>query len=477
VSVAKAPQVGRVRALRYNRPNVSSRRLTAALEYAARCGLLLAATLAPSPLAAQTGGAPTAPSPAPAAPSSPLPSWLQVHAEHRTRYESVDVRYRANEVGADQQLDFRTRLQVRLTAPHAFGYAEIQDSRIALNDSASTVGISQVLDTHVLQLHGGLNWKDLGDRHLGVQIEAGRFSRDFGFRRVISRSIYRNTTNAFDGVIGRVSGATWNVQALAFRPVLYVYPSLDRDPRYTRLRVGGLYATSTRWKAANADIYGLVWHDGTAAPAASRRALTTVGARVFGQVGRSRRAEYEVETAVQRGEVGPLTHRAWFNHTQAGYTWTAAWRPRLLALFDYASGDADPRDDVSGAYDLLLGARRFEFGPMGIHGLIPRSNIVSPGVWLIVRPVAAFESGLQLRGMYLAEARDRWRTTALVDPTGAAGRHVGEQLEWRNRYRFTPHLEFDGGLTVFREGPFVKRLRPGSSGRSVHLYAGLEVKY
>lgn len=439
------------------------------------------ATLGPGAAAGQTA-APAVPPPPPSA-SAPastrpvLPSWLQVHAEHRTRYESVDVRYRANEPGGDQQLDFRTRLQVRLTAPRAFGYAEIQDSRIALDDSVSTVGISQVLDTHVLQLHAGLTWKDVGRHRLGVQIEGGRFSRDFGFRRVISRSIYRNTTNAFDGVIGRVGGATWNVQALAFRPVLYVYPSLDRDPRYTRLRVGGVYATTTRLKAANADVYALVWRDGRSAPAASRRALTTVGARVFGQFGPGRHAEYEVESAVQRGEVGPLDHRASFAHLQAGYAWTTPWRPRLLALYDYASGDADPTDRTSGAYDLLLGARRFEFGPMGLHGLIPRSNIISPGVWFIVRPAAPLETGLQIRGMYLAQARDRWRSTALVDPTGAAGRHVGEQIEWRTRYRFTPHLEFDGGLTVFREGSFVERLRPSSPGRSVHVYAGLEVKY
>ncbi len=431
------------------------------------------------PGVAQTPASPLPQPPAAsaAAAASPLPSWLQVHVEHRTRYESVDVRYRANESGADEHLEFRSRLQMRLTSAHAFAYSEIQDSRLTLDDSASTVGTSQVLNTHVLQLHAGLVWKDVGAHELSFQVEGGRFSRDFGFRRVISRSIYRNTTNAFDGVIGKVAGATWSVQALGFRPVLYTYPSLDRDPRYARLRVGGFYATSTRLRAANADLYALVWRDGRAAPAATRRSLTTVGARVFGQLGATRRAEYEVEAARQVGEVGPLDHRAAFAHAQAGYTWAARWRPRLLALVDYASGDADPGDGRSGAYDLLIGARRFEFGPMGLHGLIPRSNVISPGLWLIVRPTAPLETGLQLRGIWLAEPRDRWRTTSLVDPTGAAGSHVGEQLEWRTRYRFTSHLEFDGGLTLFREGPFVERLRPSRNGRSVHFYAGLEVRY
>lgn len=428
---------------------------------------------------AQTAPAapPVSPAPRPA-PEPVLPSWLQVHAEQRTRYESVDSRYRSTETGGDEHLEFRTRLQVRLTSTHAWAYSEIQDSRVTLTDSASTIGISQKLNTHVLQLHAGVGWKDLGAHKIAVQVEGGRFSRDFGFRRVISRSIYRNTTNAFDGLIARVGGATWSVQALATRPVLYVYPSLDRDPRYTRLRMHGVYATTTKVRSANADAYALLWRDGSAAPAASRRDLVTVGGRVFGQFGAARRAEYEVEGALQTGEVGVLSHRASFQHAQVGYNWPSVpGRPRALLIWDYASGDADPGDTKSGAYDLLIGARRFEFGPMGLHGLIPRSNLVSPGLWIITRPTAALETGLQVRGVLLAEARDRWRSTGLGDPTGAAGRHVGEQFEWRSRYRFTPHVEMDTALTLFEEGRFARTLKPSPHGRSLHFYAGVEVKY
>jgi len=431
--------------------------------------------------------APGVPAPAPATPqanapapasSAVWPSWLQVHAEHRTRYESVDARYRSTETGGDEHFEFRTRLQVRLSSAHAWAYGEAQDSRITFTDSASTIGISQVLNTHLLQLHAGVGWKDLGARKLSLQLEGGRFSRDFGFRRVLSRSIYRNTTNAFDGVIARVGGATWSVQGLATRPVLYSYPSLDRDPRFSRLRMGGVYATSTRVRQANADLYALVWRDGRAAPAAIRRELLTVGGRVFGQFGPERRAEYEVEAATQHGEVGGLDHRASFQHAQAGFNWPAsAWRPRALLIWDYASGDADPTDAKSGAYDLLLGARRFEFGPMGLHGLLPRSNIISPGVWVIVRPAPPLETGLQVRGMWLAQARDRWRSTGLGSPDGTAGRHLGEQVEWRSRYRFTPHVELDTALTLFEEGRFATTLKPSPHGRSLHFYAGVEVRY
>ena len=84
---------------------------------------------------------------------------------------------------------------------------------------------------------------------------------------------------------------------------------------------------------------------------------------------------------------------------------------------------------------------------------------------------------MQVRGIWLAQARDRWRSTGLADATGAAGRHVGEQVEWRTRYRITPHLDFDGALTLFKEGAFVRAVKPSPHGRSVHLYAGLDLHY
>ena len=424
-----------------------------------------------------TAPAPPAQPPAPAS-RSPLPDWLQVHAEQRTRYETIDARYRPNEVGGDQQLDFRTRFQVRVSSPRTWAYTEIQDSRIALNDSASTVGTAQVLNTHVLQLHAGLAWKDVGARKVSVQIEAGRFSRDFGFRRLIARNLYRNTTNAFDGLVGRVSGKTWAVHTLATRPVYYTYPALTRDPRFDRLRFGGLYATTNRVRQANADLYALIWRDGGAMPAADRRRLNTVGGRLFGQFGPGRRAEYELELTLQSGVVGGRAHRAWSAHAQVGHTWAdTRWRPRVLALWDYASGDADPTDQRSGAFDLLMGARRFEFGPVGLYNLLPRSNLMSPSGWLLLKPTGALDTSLQVRASWLAEARDRWRSMGLVDATGAAGRHIGEQAEWRSRYRFSSHLDFDGAVTVFREGAFVRALKPSPKGRAVHLYAGLDLHY
>lgn len=427
--------------------------------------------------------APAAPAPAPPAPAAPtsephLPAWLQVHVEQRTRYETVDVRYRAAEVGGDQQLDFRTRFQVGASSPRAWAFAEIQDSRITLHDSASTIGVGAMARTKVQQLHAGLAWRNVKGRGLTLQIEGGRFSRNVGGRRLISRNVYGNSTTAFDGLIAAAAGKTWSLSALATRPVFYTYPALTRDPRFDGLRFGGLHFTTSRMRQANADLYALVWHDGGGTTASARRELNTLGARMFGQFGQGGRADYEAELTYQGGSVGPRTHRAWMQHGQVGYHFPhTPWRPHVLAIWDYASGDADPGDTKSGAFDALIGDRRFELGPIGLYGLLGRSNLVSPGAWVILRPTAPLETWLQVRGVWLAEARDRWRPAGLVDPTGTAGRHVGTQVEWRTRYRFTSHVEFDGGVTVLDESDFLRALKPSLPAHAVHVYAGIDLRY
>lgn len=407
-----------------------------------------------------------------------LPDWLEVHGEQRTRYESADHRYRPGEVGGDELFAFRTRAQIRVTTKHLLGVAEVQDSRVGMTDSASTISSRLVFNTQISQLSAGVRWRDLGAAKLAVQVEAGRFSRDYGTGRLISRLIYANTTYIQDGVVAGLRSKNWTVQGLALRPVVYSYPNIERDPRFDRTRFGGVYATSTRSSKASFDLYVLHLNDGSAFPAATRRRLETPGVRVWGNFGPSNRIEYEAETATQWGTVGALTHRAWFEHVQVGYAWpNALFRPRLLGLYDYATGDADPTDQRSGAFDTLYGRVRFEFGPTSFYGVAGRSNLRSPGLWLILRPSQTTELSFQQRWLTLASARDRWRPIGVGDPTGAAGNDLGRQLEVRFRYRWRQFMDFDAGMAHFTEGDFVKAVRPMPGGHTTFYYAGTEWRF
>jgi hypothetical protein len=407
-----------------------------------------------------------------------LPSWLEVHAEQRTRYEWADHRYRPNEVGGDEMFAFRTRAQARVTTNHFIGIAEVQDSRVGMTDSASTISNRLVFNTKMSQLSAGVRWRDLGPAKLAVQIEAGRFSRDYGMGRLISRLIYANTTYIQDGVVVGLRSKNWTVQGLALRPVTYTYPNVERDERYDRARLGGVYATTTRIPHATIDGYYLHLNDGADFPAATRRRLETPGVRVLGNFGPANRIEYEGETAIQWGEVGALTHRAWFEHVQAGLAWPdVKFRPRLLGLVDYATGDDDPTDQRSGAFDTLYGRVRFEFGPTSFYGLAGRSNLLSPGLWLILRPSNSSELSIQQRWLTLASARDRWRPIGVGDPTGAAGTNLGRQVEVRYRHRWRQYMDFDAGVAHFTEGDFVRAVRPMPGGHTTFFFAGTEWRF
>lgn len=411
-------------------------------------------------------------------PLSRLTNWLELGGEHRIRVESIGRRYRLSENGSDDVLASRTRVRARVTFPRFVAVAELQDARMALTDEASTITNRMSSGPKFSQLSAGVRWRHLGAAQLTVQLEGGRFSRQYGNGRVLARAPYSNVSHSQDGFVLGVSHAAWSVHALAGRPAIYAYPSHHVDDRFGRALLAGVYATSTRVSRARADAYLLRLDDGSRFTPESRRRLNTAGLRVFHPLARDTHVDYESETILQWGTVGALVHRAWHEHAQVGYAWPAApLAPHLIALYDYATGDEDPTDGRSGTYDPLFGRTRFELGPTGIFGLVTRSNLMSPGVWLVTAPAKSLELSIQHRWAWLAEPRDRWRSIGLVDPTGRSGTALGTQTDVRVRYQLRNHLEVDGAVVYFREGAFVRAVRPNVAGRPVFFVLSTEVLF
>lgn len=404
-----------------------------------------------------------------------LPTWLEVHGEQRSRFESIGRRYRLSESGSDDVLGFRTRVRARVTLPRFVGMVEAQDARMSLTDGASNITNRMTSKLKFSQLSAGVRLPNLGAAKMTVTFEVGRFSRDYGNGRLIARPPYGNVSNSQDGAVLGITGKGWSVQTLAGRPVIYTYPGLRFDDRFRKARFGGVYATSSRIPHLGLDGYVLRLNDGTNFPAATRRRINTAGGRVFGTLGAGRRIDYENETVAQWGALGPLAHRAWFEHAQVGYAWPKApLAPHLIAIYDHASGDADPTDARSGAFDTLYGRSRFELGPTGIFGLVARSNLVSPGIWLITTPIRPVEFSVQHRWNRLDQARDRWRPIGLVDPSGRSGTDIGTQTDFRLRYRWRRHLELDSAVVYFHDGAFVRARKPGIAGRPTFFMLSTE---
>ena len=148
-----------------------------------------------------------------------------------------------------------------------------------------------------------------------------------------------------------------------------------------------------------------------------------------------------------------------------------------MAIFDRATGDADPNDARSGTYDPLFGARRFELGPSGLYNLVARTNLRSPGAAVILRPMRDMDVTIQQRRLWLDQARDSWQSSTLRDRAGMAGSQIGWQTDLRLRYRWKRFFEFDGALVILEEGDVPRRVKPAPAGHTTFLTTALEVRF
>jgi len=162
---------------------------------------------------------------------------------------------------------------------------------------------------------------------------------------------------------------------------------------------------------------------------------------------------------------------AFFQHAELGYTFDVESKLRAAFQFDYASGDADPFDDKNNRFDTLFGARRFEFGPTGIFGPFSRSNLITPGYRIILKPAGDWDVMFAHRFYWLASATDAWPTARIQDATGASGRYLGHQPEIRVRWGAIPgNLIIDVGAAYHFKGRFVNDA-PGGTEEGDAAYA------
>ncbi len=435
--------------------------------------------------------APRAPAAAPwrLATAADLPPWLHLSGSHRTRYETLGGQFRAARDGGDQMLALRTIILTELRGEALRAGIEIIDSRAFLDDSGSPLSTTMINPAELLQ--GYLAWSRddvllAGDHS---ELRAGRLTLDVGSRRLVARSLYRNTINTFTGVEWRWSDAQGrSLQAFYTLPVNRKPNTFDAlhdnriefDEEDTEVRLWGLhYDLALMPGGHRGDVYllGLNEADADGRPTRNRE-LYTPGLRLY-RPHAPGRVDYLVEAALQFGESRQTTaatdrrdldHLAHFEHVEIGYTWAHAWSPRLKAEFDYASGDDSPTDGDNDRFDPLFGARRFEFGPTGIYGPFARSNLLSPGLRLHAAPLANVRLMLAWRGFWLASARDAWTTTGLRDPSGATGSFIGQQVEMRLRWEVVPgNYRFEAGAACLVDGEFM-RDAPASPRQGDALY-------
>lgn len=412
------------------------------------------------------------------------PPWLELGGTYRVRYEALTSSLFPGVEESDRLLAERLLFAVRAGNQKVFAMFELEDARTQLDDAATPLGTDDVNTVEILQAHLGLGFSDAlrkGDR---LALQAGRMTVDLGSRRLVSRSRYPNTVNGFTGLQGTwrgpgAQGGTGGakgteVQVFFLLPVDRLPTERDRlddndmemDRDNSSVHFWGTYISDPQLASdLRGEVYVLALQEGDRPSAPTRnRDFVTTGARLLKAPARAR-WDFELEAALQRGESrrsasaadrNDLDHEAWFGHAHAAYTFNARHAPRLALRYDYASGDSDPNDDENGSFDPLYGARDFEFGPTGIFGLLPRSNLSSPGVVLELTPGSGRQLMFGYRPAWLASRRDGLTTIGARDPSGASGSFIGHLLEGRVRLDLFPgNLSLDVGAVYVDAGEFL----------------------
>ncbi|MCI0734364.1 MAG: alginate export family protein [Methylococcaceae bacterium] len=405
-----------------------------------------------------------------------LPKWLKFSVEQRTRYEGISNSFRANTRGGDQVFAFRTLVFLEATYEQFRVGGEFADSRI--DNPTSNTPVNNTLVNEVAMLQAYLAWqsKDFLDSGLGAEIKFGRQTLNIGSRRLVARNAMRNTINNFDGINFILNeGKHWQWWNFVVLPVtrLPTDPQSIRDgivqfdeENFDTIFAGSFLSVQELPLDSIVEVYfyQLSEDDGPNIQTANRN-LSTPGIRWFREPETSE-FDFELESALQTGTSRTTTAASnrttldqfsYFGHVALGYTFDYPWSPRLLLQYDYASGDADPNDGKNGRFDTLFGARRFEYGPTSIWGAFARSNINTPGVRLLVKPMADLSAMIAHRAYWLAEKRDTWVGSDLRDPTGRSGSFIGQQLEAQMIWNAIPKLlALETGWAHLFKGDFAK---------------------
>ncbi len=403
-----------------------------------------------------------------------LPQWLSFDGSFRARYETLAPQYRATRTGSDQVFVTRTTLQVGVHHGDFSLVGEMIDSRASLDDDGSFLNTTVVNPVELLQ--GYIQWRPRALLQSGDEndIRVGRITMDVGSRRFVARNRYRNTINAFTGIdwqwhsTGGGELRAFFTLPVAREPNTFVAlrdDDVEFDAEDSDVKFWGLVATAAWRELDHVEVFyfGLD-EDDSATRQTRNRDISTFGSRLYRDP-RAGHFDYEFETAFQFGASRSSTaatnsldldHFAHFHHAEVGYSFTAPWQPRIVAQYDFASGDDNPGDGDYERYSTLYGARRFDFGPTGIYGPFARENLNTPGLRVQVKPAAKLSGFIAWRGYWLASDRDAWTTAGIVDPSGATDSFIGHQAEMSVRYDTAPgNVRLEGGFAHLFAGGFM----------------------
>ena len=401
-----------------------------------------------------------------------VPEWLHLGLDFRTRYEAYNQPVKKNETTGAAQFSERTDVQFGIHYKPFKFHVEFLDAR-PLYNYGLTVSNRMENQNDLLQLYGSVASDNFLGSSLPTELQIGKFTQDFGRRRLIARSHYNNVPHSFVGAhwtLGTLKD--WEVRAFVMRPVQNHQTSPDTVPSNTLFSGMSYLDQRLPWFHTELYVYyisqseqvqgttGINQDQSTQGQLAD---LYTPGFRLFKPEAKAT-FDYEIESIYQFGRSAlnpgspPLTTFAYFQHAEVGYTFALPWTPSIRFKYDYASGDANPNDNQNGRFNTLFGVGNSELTHSGIWGLFKRSNLSSPGYVLSVEPQEGVRASFKQRFYWLAQSKDEFDGAGLQDSTGRAGNYLGSELDLRLSWTVSSNLLLEGGWVYLVKGSYYSNL-------------------
>jgi Alginate export len=291
-----------------------------------------------------------------------------------------------------------------------------------------------------------------------VMIRGGRQELVLGSQRLIASPDFSNTLRTYDGVRAYWHSSKWDANLFWVRPVT---PNARRfDSSDGQRAFSGAFATHRPTSSTLIDAYLLNLND---TRAATKGDITTFGGRFAGDV--KSKLLFDFEAAHQTGTSGSRTVSA--QMATAGLGWHFArlpWNINFWTYFDYASGTQDPASsNVSRTFNQLFSAGHTYFGAIDVVG---RQNIQDLNFQLELNPTKWIQFKTQYHIFKLSATRDALYnsggTAIRRDPTGAAGRDVGNEIDFLANFHLTARQDLLVGYSRLFAGNFLKATGPGA---------------
>jgi hypothetical protein len=392
-----------------------------------------------------------------------LPAWLRFGGEYRARFEGYSGGSFKNNTSDDYLL---SRLKLQMTIQPAKWlkfFGEGIDAR-SFEKAPALPPYQNTWDLRQAYAELGSFTKDLG-------LRVGRQELIYGEARLIGNSAWTNTERVFDAAVARIHEHGIRADFFASSVVVPVTGMWDHHAQSHNLH--GIYAGIDSLGPRIVIEPYIFWHvqhglrDETGAIGKLNQKIG--GARIAGAK-LPGGFDYSIEMVREWGSLGSDNISTWAGHWNVGKTFSAAAAPRVFIEYNFAGGDRNPADGARGTFDQLYPSGH---GKYGLADQVGWRNIKNIRAGLEMKPRKNMSLALIYDDWHLASATDALYAgsgaATFRSATGAAGTHVGQELDVTGTWAFAKAFSLGAGVGHLFPGQFLTTVTPGHSFTAPYL--------